>query len=227
MSPPRVPRRRSFRRRRQFRRNRRGSRYVSRTSLKGFPDAMYCKLEYNETYALNGAINGARQWRANSIFDPRAAAGGNQPNYFDNYAAVYGIYTVTACRCVARIINNSATVPIRTSLLATDSNTIPTNVLNAAGNTYCKTALMTVSAGSKSSAILSWNMSTARIMGRSRQSILTDNIYSSVVTSDPIDQWYYTWQAEDTALTNNIDCTVDFKFIFTVRFTDKFNQNLS
>ena len=47
-------------------------------------------------------------FRGNSCFDPDYTGTGHQPRYFDQYAAVYQKYKVTASSCKVEMINFSA-----------------------------------------------------------------------------------------------------------------------
>lgn len=57
------------------------------TSRSPFPPNMWTTMSYSETFTLSqsvGAVPAVRQYRANGPYDPRVAAGGIQPRYFDS-----------------------------------------------------------------------------------------------------------------------------------------------
>lgn len=81
-----------------------------------FPDIMPVTFTYSDTRLATvptGSVTTAR-FRANSIYDPDISVGGNQPRYYDtlmgdnNTDAPYRRYSVLACRCVATVVNQSA-----------------------------------------------------------------------------------------------------------------------
>jgi len=192
----------------------------------GFPESMITKLVYYESIPTS-AISLNQAFRGNSVFDPNSTGGGNQPNYFDTYASIYSTYRVVASKIEARIINTSSTVAVRANLMASDVNTFPTNVANAIGNPLTVSSVLTQSTGSKSMTRLSKYCTTQMVNGKSKAQIVSSDNYQAAINSNPTDVWYWLFQMEDIGLSNNMSATIDFKITYYVRFTDKFNQNLS
>lgn len=74
-----------------------------------FPSKHFARLRWSEQNTLTS--QSANQFigaviRANSIYDPRYALGGHQPNGHDQYAAIYGYYKVTRAVITATVMSN-------------------------------------------------------------------------------------------------------------------------
>lgn len=101
-----MPRRYVSRRKRPYRRRRnrlyRTKRRSGVTSLSlrrgvGMPDRFTTVLQYSDRLTLDTASGGSQVftvYRANSLFDPQFAVGGQQPNYYDQFVAMYAHYMV-------------------------------------------------------------------------------------------------------------------------------------
>lgn len=64
----------------------------------GFPNKMYCKLNYStETSYTTGTLS-HRTYCINSLYDPGQSLFGTQPMLFDQLAAIYRRYKVHACK---------------------------------------------------------------------------------------------------------------------------------
>lgn len=87
-----------------------------RNHLYGFPRSLKTKLRYVENLAFNSASGAtdSNVYRANSLFDPNETGVGHQPMTFDQYAAVYGRYTVT--KSVMKVTFNANTELAGTSV---------------------------------------------------------------------------------------------------------------
>lgn len=64
----------------------------------------WATLAYNEQFTASpsGGSTDGFVYRCNSMFDPRLAAGGHQPQYFDQLTALYYNWVVTDCDIVVR-----------------------------------------------------------------------------------------------------------------------------
>lgn len=201
-------------------------RYTNVSKVIGFPESMLTKLVYQQSTSTT-ALTFSNVFRGNSVFDPDFTGAGNQPNYFDTYASLYAKYRVVASKIECRIVNGSSTVPIRWSIMPSDSSTILTNVANASGNPMCKTGICTLASGSRSICTVKSYCTTARINGKTKAQINGSDQYESLVSTNPADAWFWIFQCEDLSIASNMAVIIDFKLTYYVRFTDKFNQNLS
>lgn len=90
--------RKRFRRRRRFRRRKRRS--MPRLPLGGLPTSLKVRLRYVERIDADPGISGLieHDFRANGMYDPKFAAGGHQPDGFDQMMAYYNHFTVVGAK---------------------------------------------------------------------------------------------------------------------------------
>lgn len=84
----------------------------NRMSNAVFPVKYCTKLKYSEAFTINPVVAGAGVYpfRANSVYDPNASAGGHQAHGFDTLMTIYQHYTVIASKITFRVAipaNNS------------------------------------------------------------------------------------------------------------------------
>lgn len=78
----------------------------------GFPDEINTVLTYNYTTGQQSLIAGGSYqnvWRTNSVYDPDYTGIGTQPQGYDQFAAIYGMYYVRKCVVSVRVVNASPT----------------------------------------------------------------------------------------------------------------------
>lgn len=197
---------------------------VSRTV--GFPESMSVPLRYDQSIAL-ASITNNYLFRGNSVFDPDFTGSGNQPNYFDNYAAIYQQYRVRSSSITVRFYNASATIASRVLLMPSDTSTPPANVMNGAGNPFAKNRILGTTVTGSNQVVLKGKMSTSKINGKTPAQVLAGDQYQSVVTSNPSDPWFWIIMTEDLGLASAQNLLLDVSIVYQVDFTDKTNVNLS
>jgi len=67
-------------------------------SMSGVPAKLHVKLRYQQNVSLSGVTLETQRFRMNSLFDPDSTGTGQQPQGFDELAAIYTRYKVNACR---------------------------------------------------------------------------------------------------------------------------------
>lgn len=100
----RTPRRRFYRRKRQT--------LLSRPYNGPFPMSHVCRMKYTAYKQLNPPVGGTLAtalFRANGIFDPDVAAGGNQPIGHDEWALVYNHYVVLGSKITVKFYGTNDT----------------------------------------------------------------------------------------------------------------------
>lgn len=107
-----------YKRKTYKRRHRKGAKKATRSLTayrpkyqSGVPAQQMVKLVYTED-ALIKNITGAAPWlydgyRLNSLFDPRQAAGGHQPRFFDQWTAMYERYRITGAKVEVEAYNQT------------------------------------------------------------------------------------------------------------------------
>lgn len=193
----------------------------------GFPESMQVRLRYDQTVTHTSASTQLQIFAGNGPYDPDVTGSGNQPNYFDNYTAIYGRYRCLGSTIRVQFYNASSTIAVRTVVMPSDVVTAPANVMNAAGNPYAKLNLIGTSTSGNNQKTISNSITTARINGKSKSQIEASDTYQSLINTVPADLWYWFIQTEDLGLASAQNLIMDVSIIYTVQFTDKINQNLS
>lgn len=103
----------------------------------GFPKELRMKHRYVDTYTLAstaGAIN-SESYSCNGMFDPYLSAGGHQPFYFDQLAAIYNHYTVLNSKITYRVsmsaFGGSTVGPVNCVLYINDDTTVTPATMSA------------------------------------------------------------------------------------------------
>lgn len=195
---------RSFRR--KSRRRSRASTSIQRTPFAA--DRQIVRLQTSATLAVTVAADGLWSYAilyANSCKDPLGAAGANKPRGFNQWDDFYNYYRVVGCSLSVTPIYG-ATV----SASAANMNVVifPSNVttnqstdknLNSE-QPYARQRFFNPYQGSPP--VLKQYMSTSKIWGVSRTTVMADDNYSAAIASDPVNLWYwhvYIGPADQTA----------------------------
>lgn len=100
------------------------------------------RYNYLWNYTSSTTFANIYQFNGNSIYDPDAQIGGQQPLGYDQWQAFYSRFYVAGCKVTARVINLSTTDPVRITLVAsnytpdmatTDVSTLPYSVSKLIG----------------------------------------------------------------------------------------------
>lgn len=97
----------------------------------GFPNSIITKIRYCDTKVLTGTT-GARALKvfcANGIYDPDISDTGHQPMYRDNYASIYGQYTILGSKITVSYYPQSSLDSSLIGIIGDDDSTISSNVI--------------------------------------------------------------------------------------------------
>lgn len=96
----------------------------------GFGASTFVKLRYSEVQDVGGAGGavGYQRYTLNGAYDPLSTAGGHQPMFWDQYAAVYDRYRVHAAKITATFWSETTSVEARVGLSLSTSTTTPTSL---------------------------------------------------------------------------------------------------
>jgi len=228
-----MPRKRKyFKKKRKFFKKRRfgnRKRYIKANKVRikswGIPDRLFTKLRYVTTQTISVVSTQAYTFRGNSVFDPEAAVGGSQPAFFDNWAAMYSKYRVNACKIKVSFIAGNAVPSVATLVPTTEAAPLVGGADANALPAYARTKVLGNINGT-SIAYMKHFMSTKKILGLS--GISQNEDVSSVVTTNPNDQWY--WQILLSAMDGISSLTgtfLRFELTYYVEFYDRVSLNLS
>lgn len=156
-------------------------------------------------------------FRANSLFDPDVSGVGTQPYYFDEYLGsdrIYQRYRVTACSIKVTVQPNSTSTVgvqnLRFGVYPTaNSGTLSGTALETAlQQAYCKHKWGAfVQSPSKDSTIIHY-MTTDKIKGVRKASVLNDHDYTAFFSASPISPWY--WHVFFFPEDRTSSCTANF-----------------
>lgn len=206
-------------------------RYNRRTSRKNRPqitiqrgqlsaDQTLVKLGYSTVVAVTtGVTLGSYAFRGASLFDPDFTGAGHQPRGFDQYAALYGRYTVYASS-IHVTFSTPGSDPINVVVLPRNNFAVSPNTYAANAEVkYAKTRMLTnFGAGA---ARITHYMSSARMDGVSPATISANQTYSADVGQNPVKQWFWIIgaQAPDGSTAVLVHLTV--KVTYYCRFFDR------
>jgi len=176
-----------------------------RTELKsvwseGLPDRLRVKLTYSEATGFSGLGPLGAIYRANGPFDPRVAVGGGQPNYYDQWSALYNNVTVLACKAKCYFINNSSTVPceITTGWTDTDPTGFNYDRLSMLRYANVRKQLQQNTGGNGTAQTIDY-ITMAKLNGRrNNQAVLDRDDMGSTTGTLPADQLYFFWAIQSS-----------------------------
>ncbi len=187
---------RTFRYRRRRRVPKAKLRRMGRTST----DAVMVKLMWQENFSLLAAATPepVASFRMNSLFDPALDATASQPVGFDQWALLYNRYQVYACKFQLIAVNNHLTNSFVVAVAPTAYLAPPATYTDLATTKYSTTRFLSIAGGGFPRVVINKYMSPRKIFGRRSY----DTSWTSVVTTNPINQVFWHIRAQDTLLTH-------------------------
>lgn len=154
----------------------------------GVPPELECKLVYHDSYTHTHTTGAMQLWelRANSVYDPDYTYTGHQPTQFDELAALYQRYYVSAAKIevnASPISSSGSNVPIVVAILPRLEQNTMTDI-----NTVCENpaSVHMVVSGSTSDANVNKTISKyVNIKKLFGVKDLYDLDYSAAVTTSP------------------------------------------
>jgi len=161
-----------------------------------FQQVLYTKLRYTEslilgTNNLTGLSETPLRWSLTGLFDPNLQVGGHQPYGFDQIAAVYKSYVTYGVRVIitSDCSNSSTTAQNGTCLAArlACSSTLTLSIVSLNLEDFREKAGCMVWDGEQQGGKLDLGyMSIADLEGVDKNKVMTDNVYASAVTANPL-----------------------------------------
>lgn len=184
----------------------------------GTADSLYVKLRYTQTdsFTTTGGISVYNVYHGNSIYDPNYTGGGTQPYFFDQWATLYGKYTVVGSSIRSRMFNNGAVaMPLEVTVVPSTDGTGYGSQLLISEQPYATNKQGQVSTVAP---IIKKYMSTAKILGIHRSQVYDDPACSAAVTTDPATPWF--WHVFASPMDNSTTMTILVRTTLTyyVRF---------
>lgn len=163
----------------------------------GMPDRLYVKLVVRTTISsvqASGALATA-SFVGNALFDTYTSGGGPQPKFFSNYSALYSRYVVYGSKIVVyNNLNNATSGPNNTITMISPTNESAnfSSIDDQREYRYTRSKNMSVHyIGTGQSVNKGYYMSTAKIAGKPRRSIATEDDYSAPITANPQQIWHW------------------------------------
>ncbi len=196
----------------------------------GCPDSVRLILRYGMMTTASTTLGNlySYQFRGNSVFDPDYTGGGAQPNYYDNWSQMYNSYVVLSSKIKIEVLNLTATNPVLVGVYPAYNTALAASISDLVGMRYAQ-AKSIMGTGNAVKATLTSSMSTAQIFGIPELAVTADDLYSSVVTTNPASaqQWYWTILAQDESGTTTLNLQLRVVLEYDVKFFDPAVVNLS
>ena len=169
-----------------------------RMYLKGgpFQQSILTKLRYCESFVIatnniTGLSETPVRYSLGSLFDPTIAAGGHQPYGFDQLAAVWKSYIVYGVRVLITSdpsnVTTTATGGARMCLRVASSSTLAASLVSLLPDDFREKGGCIVWDGEQQGGNLDLGyMSIADIEGVEKSKVMSDNVYTAAVTSNPL-----------------------------------------
>lgn len=196
----------------------------------GCPDSVRLILRYGMMTTATTTLGSlySYQFRGNSVFDPDLSGAGAQPNYFDNWANMYNSYTVLSSRIVVEALNLTATNPVSVGIFPAYNTALPASINDLVGMRYARQVSI-MGTGNAVKSRLTSTMSTSQMFGIPEIAVTADDLYSSVVTTNPAaaQTWYWTLCAQNESGTTSLNLQFRVIIEYDVKFFDPSVVNLS
>jgi len=187
------------------------------------PDRFITRLRYWKQGSDSLAVTAfaTHRYRPSSAFDVDPTVGGTSMAGFTELATLYGSYRVTFSRAKLEVINPSVLTPFEAMLapVNVDPGASPSGAYSFAlrEQPYCVSKSVPLAGGPM--AVLTNSMSTEKIYGT--EMIYTDDNFSSLVTTSPVNNWFWVLSFNTANLipTNSIQWTLTVDV--TVEFFDR------
>jgi hypothetical protein len=146
------------------------------------PDEVSLKFIYSDYRVITAAVNQADYiYRANSVFDPDVTGVGGQPDGFDQWKALYGIYRVVACKVEVQAMGNGANTNGLCVVAFSDSSGSFSSAEEVAGLRHSVAATYSQTTAAKVSIL----RHISSLQGCSDESILANPEQAALVTANP------------------------------------------
>ncbi len=196
----------------------------------GCPDSVRLILRYGMLTTATTTLGSlySYQFRGNSVFDPDLTGAGAQPNYFDNWANMYNSYTVLSSRIMVEVLNRTLTNPVSVGVFPAYNTALPASINDLVGMRYARQVSI-MGTGNAVKARLTSQMSTSQMFGVPEIAVTADDLYSSVVSTNPAaaQTWYWTICAQVESGTTALDLQFRVILEYDVKFFDPAVVNLS
>lgn len=164
----------------------------------GFPDRLFVKLNYVDTftYAIAAGVAVETTFRGNSLYDPDKTNAGHQPLGHDQWSNFYGSYRVYGSKIQSQVfyMTSGSTAANYTTFMAvypTLNDTISTYPYPLEEYPYCTVKNTNIYQQGNPQNKIKKYMSTAKIFGVKPISVKTEDDFTAIVTANPVNDFYW------------------------------------
>lgn len=187
---------------------------VVNTALNPIPQRYITKMKYSE-YIDTSLTGGTYNFNLNSLFDPNRSGIGHQPHGFDLLATMYNRYRVVSCGWRLQLAGDSASAQILSAIPANELFS-SISISEIRENPRCKYIQQNPGSAAMT---LSGKCFIPSLMGRTKSQYMSDDRYSSSVTTSPSELAILNLQTANLADVN-IGTKVQVLLEFTVEWFD-------
>lgn len=181
----------------------------------GIPDRLHVRLIYGESFALTASNLVEYHYKGNGIYDPRAASGGGQPHYFDQFMALYQQFYVSKSQSQLQVVNRSYDT-YGVALFASSENTGLSDYYEAEEQqNKCVNTMIAPSQGDVKRLVL--EETTRNMLALPA----TDATTWGTNSADPTNLWYHRVLVQNLTQTMATSGFFTLKMIFDVEFFDR------
>lgn len=180
----------------------------------GFPKELRIKHRYVDykTFTSTAGVLGSQSYRCNGMFDPDYTSTGHQPLYFDQLAALYNHFTVTASKITVKFLAGTANsaVPLLVAMYVNDDTSVtPANLYNQAEQSTARFGMVPVQGNG--TLVLTSKWSAKENFG---PGVISDPNLQGTSAADPTEQqlWSIQYQSADLAATSTCYAQITIEY---------------
>ncbi len=184
----------------------------------GMPDEFRTSLVYDffDYAIMSAATTGSLLVAGNSLFDPDKTGSGHQPLFFDALGGgIYNRYRCYGSRVVVTLLNASQSFSL--TCTPTTNSSYPATLNDALESRY--TTQMIV-ASTVFRAQLDNQITTHKVWGVPKSVVVSDDLYQSLYTTDPVRLWYWKILCGVYDGTTGMSLRINVKVIYDVCFSE-------
>jgi hypothetical protein len=205
-------------------------RIINTSRYEGVPDEYTCKLQYSYAVADSTGAYGEVILRGNGPYDPEYAAGGGQPQWWDQLSAIYTHYEAFKSKVTAKVIQRSATGDSAFLIVGMYPHIDPstaTAVHEACERDRSRHEVMGPNVGGPNTMTIIETNTTSQIYGIPKELAKYETDYSALTSTTPNNQWYHHIFYGTLNEFDDTSVYIDIEVEYWIRFFGKINIGTS
>lgn len=200
---------------------------------RGFPDRLRTNLVYGDVLTLTSTAGSraVNTFRLNSLFDPDYTQTGHQPQWYDQYTAIYGQYRVLGAKIKATFVpqvnatGETLTGPLLVGVTTSNDSTFTaTNFSNLIEDGNSNNDIVVCKTGGNNMKTINNTFSIERDIAVGTY----DDAVASLTNTNPIYQFFaHVWMVPMGTLTTSQYCSVQIEIDFRVEFSRRIEGVIS